>query len=204
MTDPTRWTDEAVWAEGGKHQPAALGFVFERHVGRVYGHCLRHLTSVQDAEDATSSVFFEAWRRYPDVRFVEGSALPWLLVTATNMCRNLSRAQRRYRHQLSRLPPPDMIPDVADDVAHWTDAAAEAAVVDHAFRRLNQMAQQVLTLCDVEGLTYEQAAEVIGVPTGTIRSRLSRARAAMRRQITSSELLSDELEHRLARHRTTQ
>lgn len=179
---PTGGSDEDTWraADGA----TALAALYDRHADRVYGHCLRQLGSVPDAEDATAATFLTAWRRRDAIRFVDGSALPWLLVTATNTARNLARTQRRHRAWLARLPHADVEPDLADDVARRADAAGSGVV--RAFRSLGSDAQVVLTLCDVEGLGYEQAALALGVPVGTVRSRLSRARERLRTALAAA------------------
>ncbi|MHA3701440.1 RNA polymerase sigma factor [Jatrophihabitans sp. YIM 134969] len=179
---PNGRSDEDTWrtADGA----TALGALFDRHADRVHGHCLRQLGSVADAEDATAATFLTAWRRRADLRFVDGSALPWLLVTATNTCRNLARARRRHRAWLDRLPRPDVEPDPAEAAALRLDAAGSGVV--RAFRSLGTDAQVVLTLCDIEGLGYEQAARVLGVPVGTVRSRLSRAREWLRHALAAT------------------
>lgn len=94
----------------------AFGVIFDRHAGAVFGQCRRRAESVADAEDLASIVFLEALRRAADVRFVDGSVRPWLLVVATNTARNQARARRRYRLMLSKLPDPGAEPDVADEV----------------------------------------------------------------------------------------
>src|SRR5476651_1118926 len=92
-----------------------------------------------DADDIVSVTFLEAWRRADAVRFVNGSILPWLLVTATNSARNLARSSRRYRAMLERLPidphDDDRATDSFDSEAH------------DALRRLSLADPRILTLC---------------------------------------------------------
>ncbi|NHB83951.1 hypothetical protein G7085_02790 [Tessaracoccus sp. HDW20] len=75
---------------------------------------LRLVDRTADAEDAVAVAFLELWRRRDAVRVVQGSVLPWLLVTATHATRNLSRSSRRYRALLDRLPRPAEARDVAE------------------------------------------------------------------------------------------
>lgn len=125
-------------------------------------------------------VFLEALRRASAVRFVDGSALPWLLVVATNLARNQSRARRRYRALLARLPSPIPQADIADDVAADLESRERTARLRGAMGSLRPAEQDVLALCDLAELSYEEAATALGVPVGTVRSRLSRARAKLR------------------------
>ena len=121
-----------------------------------------------DADDIVSIAFLEAWRRADAVRFVDGSMLPWLLVTATNTARNLARSGRRYHTMLNRLPVDrhegDRFTDTFDSEAH------------DALRGLSTADQRILTLCVLEDMSEKDAATVLGIPFGTVKSRLSRAK----------------------------
>jgi DNA-directed RNA polymerase specialized sigma24 family protein len=97
-------TDESEWAKALLGDGEAFGAVFDRHRGRVFRHSYRLVASSADADDLVAIVFLEAWRRKYSLRFVDGSVLPWLLVTATNSARNLLRNSRRYQQVLSELP----------------------------------------------------------------------------------------------------
>jgi RNA polymerase sigma-70 factor (ECF subfamily) len=174
-------SDEALWLRVRAGEAAGIGTIFDRHVARVLGHCRRWTQSYADAEDLTSMVFLEALRRADAVRFVEGSALPWLLVVATNLARNQARARRRYRALLSRLPAPEPVSDVVDDVINALDQHDQALRLTEALDTLRRSEQDVIALCDLAGLSYLEAADALDIPVGTVRSRLSRARAKLRR-----------------------
>jgi RNA polymerase sigma-70 factor (ECF subfamily) len=174
-------SDEALWLRVRAGEAAGVGSIFDRHHVRVLGHCRRWTDSSVDAEDLTSMVFLEALRRADAVRFVDGSALPWLLVVATNLSRNQARARRRYRALLSRLPAPEPMSDIADDVIEALDSQGQASQLTAAFGTLRRSEQDVVALCDLGGLSYVQAADALDIPVGTVRSRLSRAREKLRR-----------------------
>ena len=80
---------------------------------------------------------------------------------------------------MGRLPSAPVIPDFADDLAGRIDDAARLMAVRSAFARLRRGEQEVLALCVWSGLDYSAAAGALGVPVGTVRSRLSRARARL-------------------------
>jgi len=98
---------------------------------------------------------------------------------AVNVTRNAARASRRHQAALGRLPPVPVIPDFADDLAGRIDDAARLTAVRSAMARLRRGEQEVLALCVWSGLDYAAAAQALGVPVGTVRSRLSRARARL-------------------------
>ena len=103
-------TDEELLPLLAAGNPDAFSALYDRHVARVYTHCARQLGTVQDADDLTAVVFLEMWRHKGSIRSVSGSALPWLLMTATNVSRNHRRSLRRYRSALNRIPPPTRTP----------------------------------------------------------------------------------------------
>ena len=160
--------DENDWADALRGDGEAFGRIFDRHRHRLFRHSYRLVTVTADADDIVSIAFLEAWRRADAVRFVDGSMLPWLLVTATNSARNLARSGRRYRTMLNRLPMDrhdgDRFTQAFDTEAH--DALRGLSVAD----------QRILTLCVLEDLSEKDAATVLGIPVGTVKSRLSRAK----------------------------
>ncbi|MFG2003371.1 RNA polymerase sigma factor [Spirillospora sp. NPDC048911] len=174
-------TDAELWRQAASDGGAeAFGTVFDRHARAVYNHCFRGTADWATAEDLTSIVFLEAWRRRADVRLERDSALPWLLGVANNVVRNQHRARRRHRAALDRLPPPPAEPDHSDDVAGRLDDEKAMRRVLELVHRLPRADQDVLALCVWDGLSYAEAAVALGVAVGTVRSRLARARGRLR------------------------
>jgi RNA polymerase sigma-70 factor (ECF subfamily) len=106
--------------------------------------------------------------------------LPWLLGVALNLARNRWRADRRARAALARLDLTAREVDFSDEVVERMADERRMAAVLSLFRRLPRREQEVLALCAWADRTYEDCAVVLGVPVGTIRSRLSRARVRLR------------------------
>ena len=159
--------DAADWAHAVAGDGEAFGRIFDRHRDRVRRHGQRLAPTIDDVEDLVALTFLEAWRRRRSVRVVDGSVLPWLLVTASNVARNQQRAARRHRALLAKLPPASTVPDPAR-----RDESGVVARLDE----LSVADRQVLVLCVLEGFSEREAAEALGVPPGTVKSRLSRAR----------------------------
>jgi RNA polymerase sigma-70 factor (ECF subfamily) len=157
----------------------ALGELFDRHADRIYTYCFRRTASWAVAQDATSMVFLEAWRARERAAAYNGAALPWLYGIATNVCRNLTRSQRRHLSALGRLPRPTAGPDHADEVGQRVDSERAMVRIAEAMADLSERDRAVFALVVWSGLTYEEAAEALGVPVGTVRSRLARARARL-------------------------
>jgi RNA polymerase sigma factor (sigma-70 family) len=159
--------------------PEALASLFDRYGDRIYNHCFRATGDWAEAEDATSTVFLEVWRHRYRVQLHDGSSLPWLYGVATNVCRNLTRARRRRWRALAALPAPSPEPDHALRVTERVGSTERMRAVLAAVEDLPAHEREVLGLVAWSGLTYEQAAAALDVPVGTVRSRLSRARARL-------------------------
>ena len=124
-----------------------------------------------------SIVFLEAWRRRDDVELIDGNALPWLYGIARRTMQHRWRTARRHRRALDRLPPTAATPDHADEVAGRLDDERQIDRVHAALEKLRPADRDVLVLCVWQGLSYAEAALALGIPIGTVRSRLARARS---------------------------
>jgi RNA polymerase sigma factor (sigma-70 family) len=170
--------DSVLWSRAQTGDRDAFGTLFERHGPTIYNYCFRRVGNWATAEDLLSIVFLEAWRRL-DKSLPRGKELPWLLGIATNVVRNGRRSERRYAAALRRVPQPSSEPSFADESDDRIDdeelMGRALALVGHLPRR----EQDVFALCAWSGLSYEDAAIALRIPVGTVRSRLSRARARL-------------------------
>ncbi|MEN0084191.1 MAG: RNA polymerase sigma factor [Leifsonia sp.] len=165
----------------------AFGALFDLHHDRVFRQAMRLTASLHDAEDIVAVVFLEAWRRRDAMRVVDGSVVAWLLVTTNFVFRNYVRASRRYREGLQQLPPPEHAPDHADFVDDRIDRDARRTSLRAALAQLPKRDQDILTLCVLEELSTTEAAAALGVAPGTVKSRLSRAKARLTELMNGGE-----------------
>ncbi|MEW2146198.1 RNA polymerase sigma factor [Micromonospora vinacea] len=173
--------DSSLRARVRAGDPGAFAELFDQYARSVYNHAFRLTADWATAEDVMAAAYLQAWRSRERVTEEGGSLRPWLLGIATNEARNHIRSNRRYRRVAAALLASDFtLPDHADEVAGRLDDSRRVAAAIDALARLRRPEREVLTLCLWEGLDYESAAEALGVPVGTVRSRLSRARARLR------------------------
>ncbi|MDX6480730.1 MAG: hypothetical protein QOG85_1240 [Gaiellaceae bacterium] len=172
-------SDGVLWARSRSGDDDAFGVLFERHARAIYNYCFRRVGDWAMAEDLLSIVFLEAWRRR-DKELDAGNVLPWLYGIATNVVRNRRRAQRRWTAALSRVPAPRPEPDFAGAADERVDDERQAREGLARLGSLPRREQDVFALCVWMDLSYEEAAAALAVPVGTVRSRLSRARARLR------------------------
>ncbi|WP_329118913.1 RNA polymerase sigma factor [Streptomyces sp. NBC_01465] len=161
----------------------AFGVLFDACSRSVYNHAYRLTGDWALAEDIVSLTFLEAWRLRAKVEEDGGSLRPWLLGVATNVTRNVRRAARRHAAAVARLPRDEGVRDFADAVASRVDDTRQLALVTAALAGLRRPEREVLSLCVWSGLDYAAAALALGVPVGTVRSRLSRARSKLARAL---------------------
>lgn len=166
--------DAADWQALREGDPRGLTRLFARHQARLFRQASRLLTVREDAKDAVMIAFFELWRLRASVRLVDGSPVPWLLNTVSNTARNLERSGRRYRALLARVPEP-----TNDDSAVSPDESGVMA----ALRRLPEKEQSVVVLTIMQGYHERETATALGIPVGTVKSRLSRAKSRLRDEL---------------------
>jgi RNA polymerase sigma factor (sigma-70 family) len=170
-----RCDDTDVWPSV-QGDPSALGTLFERHAQSVYDFCCWRTRDPHLAEDLTSAVFLEAWRRRTTVRNSGNCALPWLLGVANNLCRNAARSLRRHSAALKRM-------SSATTERPFDEAVVDAMAAGIAVERLSanwdeltDQEKEIVVLVFWSELSYQETADALGVPIGTIRSRVARAR----------------------------
>lgn len=177
----------------------AFAGLYERYAHAVYRHALRLTGDWSAAEDVMGETFLAAWQGWERLEEGRGSALPWLLGIATHKCENTRRGLRRRLAFLARQPAPAAVADFSGETASRLDDRRYLQAVSVALGQLRRQEREVLSLHVWSGLDYQQTAEALGVPVGTVRSRLSRARKKLARLAQVAELPSEEAEPTRAR-----
>jgi len=152
--------------------------VVRDHSARVYRLAYRLTGNCHDAEDLTQEVFVRVFRSLPT--YTPGTFEGWLHRITTNLFLDITRRRQRIRFEglgeetAARLKGTEPTPSQAFDDRHLDhDIAAALADLPPEYRA-------AVVLCDIEGLTYEEIADVLGVKLGTVRSRIHRGRAQLR------------------------
>jgi RNA polymerase sigma factor (sigma-70 family) len=175
------FTDLELWRLAQDGDRASFGEIYERHARSVQAFCLWRTAERQLAEDVTSTVFLEAWRLRGKLQLTTASARPLLLGVATNVLRNHWRSRRRHDRAVERIrgAEPTHSPGHEDEVVAGIDALRQVQRAGAAIRALPAREREVLALLAWGELTYAETAAALGIPIGTVRSRVSRARARL-------------------------
>ena len=151
-------------------------------VDRLYGIARNILRDAELAEDATQEALVRAWRDLPALRDAARFDA-WLYRLLVNACNAESRRERHHRGNLRLLATDEpTVPDAASRIATRHE-------LDHAFRRLGVEHRTVVVLIHYLGLSSSEAADVMGTPVGTVRSRLHYALKSMREALEADARL---------------
>jgi len=182
--DRTQWSDDALVAAVVAGDFAAFNLLVERYQRLVYAVTRRVVHDAALAEDATQEAFIRAYRALD--RYRGGNFRAWLLRIAANCAIDIVRAQRQQPTQsLDAMPVEPTGATPLAETAHpdperVVDQVSLHSLLEAALAQLSPEQRLLVTLIDIEGLSYEEASDIAGIPVGTVKSRLSRARAALR------------------------
>lgn len=163
--------------------PGAFAELVRRHERRVYNLAYRMLGREEDARDATQDAFLSALRKLTGFRG-EAAFTTWLHRVTVNACYDLLR-KRKHEPVLDLDRDADGWPGPRSEPASpdHGDAAAAAVDVHRALNKVPRDFRAVLVLHDGQDLPYEEIGEILGIPVGTVKSRLHRGRVALGRAL---------------------
>jgi RNA polymerase sigma-70 factor (ECF subfamily) len=182
--------DHQLIADCLQGQTAAFGELVRRYQDRLFNTVYRLLDNADDAQDVVQEAFLNA---YQSLNNFKGDALffTWLYRIAVNTAISYKRKQRAVLsintagEHGAAIEPPDA--SEFSQPGHALEQREEERRIQNALNRLSVEHRAVLVLKDMEGEKYETMAEVLGVPIGTIRSRLHRARLELRALLEQDE-----------------
>jgi RNA polymerase sigma-70 factor (ECF subfamily) len=191
---PDAGTLEVALEAAQRGEVAAFNTLIQAYQRQLFNVCYRTLGNSDDAADATQDALLNAFRAIRSFNGPAAGLRGWLLRIAVNTCYDhLRRRQRRPAESLDALESADPEQEIskaerlADPTAgpeQHSLTAETARHIQQAIDRLPPEQRLTVVLCDVQGLSYEEAARVMAVELGTVKSRLSRARAQLRVTLT--------------------
>jgi RNA polymerase sigma-70 factor (ECF subfamily) len=172
-----------------RDEPEAFAALFDRHADAVHRYTARRLGGevADDLVAETFTIAFQQRHRYDPVRGTGGDARPWLFGIATNLVGRHRRAEARRFKAMARVPAlVDHDEPLADRAADRVVARSVRRELAAALAALPARHRDVLLLVAWGDLGYEDAAQALGIPVGTVRSRLHRARSKLREALGGS------------------
>ncbi len=165
--------------------PAAFARVFDRHYDLIAGYLRRRLDASLACELA-AEVFLQAFAARARYDAARADARPWLFGIVSNLLARHRRAEARRLRAFARAAERPSSEETLDGVDARVDARALSGALAAGLAALAAGERDVLLLYAWAELSYEQIAEALGIPTGTVRSRLHRARGTLRERLESS------------------
>ncbi|MFD9945139.1 RNA polymerase sigma factor [Nonomuraea sp. NPDC059023] len=186
--------DDAALIGRSLGDPESFAALFDRHAEEIHRYAARRL-GAELAEDVTGEVFLVAFRARARYDLARPDARPWLYGIATNVVAQHRRAERRRNQAMAKVSAER--PDGFDErSADRVSAELLQPRLARALTKLTAAERDLLLLVAWADLTYEDAALALGVPVGTVRSRLHRLRVKVRRALGGADPFAAEEAHR--------
>ncbi len=187
--DPIENQDERLIFAAARGDLDSFNQLVTRHERSVLNLCWRMLGTLPEAEDASQDTFIKAWTNAKS--FKGGAVRPWLLRIATNTCYDVLRSKgRKPTGSLDALefesePGWSTQSDPVDPV-RFAETGDLSRMLETALAQIPDEQRLAVTLCDIQGLQLAEAAEVMEISLGTVKSRLFRGRAKLRDLLVAS------------------
>lgn len=169
----------------GEDAEALFRQLIDDHQQRLYRFVVKHIGWGSDAEDLTQQAFVEAAQGYATFRGASELST-WLYGIAMNLVRNyLSRAP----HRRFAFEDEEVLADTRSDSPDPSEQLAQTQMIRALQKELDELPPEmrdVLLLVALDELSYEDAAVMLSIPVGTVRSRVSRARSTLRKRLSAS------------------
>lgn len=187
--DPEADQDERLIFAAARGDLDSFNQLVVRHERSVLNLCWRMLGTLPEAEDASQDTFIKAWTNAKS--FKGGAVRPWLLRIATNTCYDTLRSKgRKPAGSLDALEfetEPDWTTQSAPvDPVRFAETGDLSRLLESALAQIPDEQRLVVTLCDIQGLPLAEAAEVMEISIGTVKSRLFRGRSKLRDLLVAS------------------
>ncbi|MFS1300236.1 RNA polymerase sigma factor [Streptosporangium longisporum] len=176
--------DDATLIGESLSDPDRFAGLFDRHADEIHRYVARRLGDVTTADDVTAETFLVAFRKRGRYDPGRPDARPWLYGIASNLVSGHRRAETRRLRALARQAP-ERAAEFEERSAERVTAGRLRPALAAALARLGSAERDLLLLVAWADLSYEEAAQALGIPIGTVRSRLSRTRTKVRRLLES-------------------
>lgn len=178
--------DDAEVITRARRDPAAFSLLFERHAPALHRYVTRRLGDAL-ADDVVAETFLAAFRKLGRYDTSHRDARPWLYGIAANLIGKHRRTEVRAYRALARTGVDEVAESYADQVESRVSASAAQRELAGALALLSPQDREVLLMIAWADLSYEEAARALGIPVGTVRSRLHRARKKTREALGGAD-----------------
>ena len=188
-------SSDSSWIRASLTDPQQFAVIFERHAEAVHRYLARRVehSAVDDLLAESFVIAFRTRRAYKDAYL---DSRPWLFGIATNVVHHHRRSEGRRMAMVGRvtqgIPRDNDLSDVADDVVSRHELEDQFELIRTLLSQVDEKYLDVLMLFTGPQLSYEEISRALGIPVGTVRSRMSRARAQLRELLEATGQYIDE------------
>ena len=190
-------TEQELVTRAKAGDPDAFGQLMEQNQNRIYSLALRMVGSPEDAADLTQDAFLSAWRSLAHFHG-ESSFSTWLYRLASNACIDFLRKEKRKRAAGTVLYLDDTeegpsldLPDYDADPHKQLEQSEVRDCIADCMDTLSEEHRTVLSLREISGLSYTEISDILGLEEGTVKSRIARARLALRKKFLETGNFSE-------------
>lgn len=182
LPEPAESASDAAVIEQSWHDPERFALLFDRHADEIHRYAARRL-SLQAAGDVVSEVFLAAFRNRGRYDLSRADARPWLYGISAKVISQQLRADGRRARAMAATPLPRPAELPVDDIASRIIAEQLRPRLYGVLAELSRGDRELVLLVAWAGLSYDEVAQALEIPLGTVRSRLHRVRARIRRSL---------------------
>lgn len=177
-------TDEDLLARCRAGDEAAWKALVSRYTRRVFNLAYRFVGRVDEAEDLTQDIFVKVYQSLSRYRSEEGAFGTWLTTVARNQSiDNYRRRREERRRRVDDEAILDIVPSTQEGPHKSLEREERVRLVHQGLRALPPDLRQPIVLCDLQGLAYEEAANILAIPLGTVKSRINRGRLELAKRL---------------------
>lgn len=169
----------ACLADIKKQNEDALSRLYDQTINSVYGLALRITGQAEEAEEVVSDVYFQVWEQAHRYQTEKGSIMTWILTICRSRAIDRLRKRQQSNPELSASINPDLIA-VLVDPEYLLSNIQQHSLIHQALQKLSSIQRQLLSLAFFRGMTYQEIADTIGMPLGTVKSHIRRSLIALK------------------------
>lgn len=180
-------TENDVIKKCKKGSREAFNILFSRYQSQVINIAYSMLSNQEDAYDAAQEVFVKVYRSIESFK-EQSSFTTWIYRITANVCSDILRKRQRDGNVISLNQYTDEnkdidIEDESASVEYNMELSEKQVAVRDAINELKEEYRVIITMCDIEGMSYDEISEMLGIPNGTVKSRINRARNVLKKNL---------------------